>query len=106
MSVDRRFLGLIPESITVPCEFTDATIAVSLVVEADPVRVVAPGLDEIKEALGRGSVELVRSYCELWTRYLAQVGRRAGEGKLAGSCGQVPCEHAPDGGNHPLVARS
>jgi hypothetical protein len=28
-----------------------------------------------------------------------------GEAIQAGECGQVPCEHAPDGGNHPEVGR-
>lgn len=28
-----------------------------------------------------------------------------GEAIQAGECGQVPCEHAPDGGNHPGVGR-
>jgi hypothetical protein len=77
VSVDRRLLGLVPDSIAVPCEFTDAVIVVALVVDDDTLRVVAPGLEDIKAALGRGSVELVRSYCEVWTRYLAQVSRRA-----------------------------
>lgn len=76
VSIDTDFRALVPTTIGLPCEHSDAVIEVSLTIDADPVRVIAPGLDDIKGVLAIGSAELVRSYCEVWTRYLAQVSRR------------------------------
>ncbi len=69
----------VPTSIVLPCERTDAVVVLDLVVEADPVRVVCPGLDEVKAALAVGSADLVRSYCGVWTRWLARCGARPAE---------------------------
>jgi hypothetical protein len=69
-----EFRALVPSHLMLPCERTDAVISVPLVIDADPVRVVSPGLDAVKAALAVGSAELVRSYCEIWTRFLARAG--------------------------------
>lgn len=66
---------LIPDEITLPCEHTDAVISVAIVVLPDQTRVVAPGLHELQGALARGSVELVKHYCEMWTRWLTRAQR-------------------------------
>lgn len=83
VTIDPDFRVMVPESIRLPCEHSDAVIDVTIEIDADPVRVVAPGLEDIKSVLAIGSAELVRSYCELWTRYLAQSGRRQAERSAA-----------------------
>lgn len=76
MTVDERFRSLAPLEIVLPCEHSPAVISVPLAVESDPVQVVAPCLNEVKGALAVGSAELIRQYCALWTRFLAQAGSR------------------------------
>lgn len=66
---------MIPTEIVLPCEHTDATITVPIVVMGGLVR--APGLPQLQAALARGSVELVKHYCEMWTRWLNRVDRPA-----------------------------
>ena len=66
--------ALIPTEIVLPCEHSAAVTAVGIEIQADPVRVVAPGLDAVKALLARGSTDVVRSYCEMWTRWLARAG--------------------------------
>jgi hypothetical protein len=80
-AVQDQFRVLVPDDIIVPMEHTDAVAVVDLVVVDDPVRVTAPGLDVLKGALAIGSADLVRSYCEMWTRFLtaAYAGTRRGE---------------------------
>ncbi len=70
----------VPKEITVPCERTAAVVSVALAIGADPVRVYAPGLDELAVALPDGAADLIRAHCAMWTRWLA----RAGSGQLAG----------------------
>lgn len=68
---------MVPKQIMLPCEHSDAVVSLPLTVESDPLRVVANGLDDVKASLAVGSVDLVRSYCQLWTRWLAHCGIRA-----------------------------
>lgn len=67
---------MVPQEITLPGEHVTAVFTLPLVVDADPVRVIAPSLDEVKGQLGVGSAELVRQYCAIWTRFLAQAASR------------------------------
>lgn len=69
------FRKMVPTEITVPCEYSSAVISIGIEIDADTVRVVAPGLEEIQAACARGTVEVVRSYCELWTRWLVRSER-------------------------------
>lgn len=78
--------ALVPLELALPCEQTDARVTVTLVVEEDPVRVTAPGLDDVKVCLAIGSAELVRSYCNLWTRWL----NRACAQTIAADIKEVP----------------
>jgi hypothetical protein len=64
------FRDQVPTQIVVPCEYTDAVVSVPLVIDAGPVRVVAPSLNQIQGALARGSADVIRNQCELWTRWL------------------------------------
>lgn len=73
-AIAEGFLALVPTRLMLPCERTDAAMSVPLAVDADPVRVYAPELDAYKGALAVGSVELIRSYCEVWTRFLSLAG--------------------------------
>jgi hypothetical protein len=73
---DETFREMVPKYLMLPCERTDAVMSVPLVIGADPVLVYSPGLGAVKGALAVGSYELVRSYCELWTRFLAMAGSR------------------------------
>lgn len=78
MSVDARLRELVPAKLVLPSEHTSAVITVPLEVLGDSAQLVAPGLDQVKEALARGSVEVVRSYCQMWTRFLMRtVGGRS-----------------------------
>ncbi len=70
---------MVPKQILLPCEHSDAVVSLPLHVEADPVRVVANGLDDVQASLALGSVELVRSYCQMWTRWLAHSMIRLGQ---------------------------
>lgn len=65
---------LIPEQLVLPAEDTCAVIVLTIVVEADPVRVVAPGLEQARAVLSSDSVELVKRYCLVWTRWLYRAG--------------------------------
>ena len=76
MSVDRAYRDLVPRELVLPCERTAGVISLEVVIEADPVRVYVPGLDEVRDVLAVGSAELVRSYCAIWTRFLALAGSR------------------------------
>lgn len=69
------YRDLVPAEVTVPCEYAGAVISVPLIIEADPVRVTAPSLGEVKPALAAGAADLVRSQCEMWTRWLARCGQ-------------------------------
>jgi len=62
--------NLIPSEVRLPCERSAAVIAIRIVVDGD--RVTAPTLDELKGVLALGSADLVRSYCQIWTRWLAR----------------------------------
>lgn len=70
MTDDGRFRAMVPTEIVLPCEHTSTVVSVPLTIEDDPIRVIAPFLYGTKGALAVGSSELVRSYCELWTRWL------------------------------------
>ena len=72
-----RYRDLVPTEIVVPSEYSDAVISVPLIIDADPVRVVAPSLNQLKGSLARGSADVIRNQCELWTRWLAQRGTEA-----------------------------
>lgn len=78
MSTD-VFRALVPGSLVLPCEHSDAAITIAIVVEADPVRVVAPGLQQFQAALARGSVDLIKQYCSMWTRFLVRAETQAGD---------------------------
>jgi hypothetical protein len=67
------YATLVPKEITMPCAHSDAVISVQLVIDADPVRVYAPGLGLLAGALPVGAVTVIRSQCELWTKWLARV---------------------------------
>lgn len=70
------FRRAVPAEVKVP-GLHGTTITVRLEVDADPVRVVADGLDAQRMAvLAPGSLDLVRSTCDTWTRWLAESTRR------------------------------
>lgn len=71
MSVVPQLRELVPDTIRLPAEFTSAVLEVGVVVGEDG-RVYAPGLDDVKAVLAVGSADVVRSYCGLWTRWLAR----------------------------------
>lgn len=73
----RQVRDLVPEKISLPAEYTSALIDVYLDVHGG--KVVAPALAQLQGALARGSVEVVTSYCEMWTRWLTRALREAGE---------------------------
>ncbi len=72
--VDRAYRDLVPGELVLPCEHSDGVVSLEVVIGADPVRVYVPGLDDVKGVLAVGSAELVRSYCAIWTRFLALAG--------------------------------
>lgn len=72
VTIATDFRGLVPEALMLPCEHSAAVISVSLAI-SDDNRVYSPGLEEIKAVLARGSTDVVRSYCEMWTRWLTRV---------------------------------
>lgn len=69
---DPRLRGLVPSNLMLPCASTEAYISVPLVVDHDPVQVVAPAFGAVASALPAGGAELVRTYCEMWTQWLAR----------------------------------
>ncbi len=69
---------LVPTELMLPGERNPVTICVQIGMDADPSRVVAPGLDELGAVLGEATVALVRSYCEVWTRWLVRWSVEAG----------------------------
>ena len=69
-------LSLVPETIAVPAARSDVTIEVGIEITSDPeFRVFAPGLDELREALGPGSAGLIALYCSLWASWLVRAAR-------------------------------
>ena len=62
----------IPTELVVPGRVGVTRVLVGLVIEADPVRVVAPGLADMKNVLAPGGVEMVERYCAIWTGWLAR----------------------------------
>lgn len=70
MTAAARFRDLVPTEIMLPCENTSAVVSLHILVEDDPLRVLAPTLDDVKGALAVGSADLVRHYCGMWTRWL------------------------------------
>lgn len=79
---DADFRALVPDELLLPCEHSLAVVSVGLGID-DTGRVYAPGLDEIKAVLARGSTDVVRSYCEMWTRWLAKAGTQLAEDRAA-----------------------
>lgn len=70
------FRRAIPAEVKVP-GLHGTTATIKLDVDADQGRVVDRNVEGMKAYLAPGSLELVRSTCDAWTRWLNEAGRRA-----------------------------
>ncbi len=68
MSGNNPHRAWVPAAVDVPTVH-GAIVKISLVV--DSMRVVAPGLDELRPVLLDGADLVVEKYCQLWTLWLA-----------------------------------
>jgi len=68
---------MVPKSVVLPTQHTDATITVAIEI-TDDGRVHAPGLPAVAPALYRGCVPHVEQMCALWSQWLARVEQNAG----------------------------
>lgn len=82
MTAVAEFRRLVPTEIVVPAEYTDAVLTVYLDI-TDDGQVTCPGLPEIQAVLARGSVDMVKQTCGLWTRWLARAERQHAERQTA-----------------------
>ncbi len=71
--------AMVPRSLVLPAQHTDAAITVRIEV-TDDGEVRAAGLPALGEALYRGSLPLVDQFCAMWTQWLSRVERQAVSG--------------------------
>jgi hypothetical protein len=67
---DGPLSDLIPKTLMLPAADSDVVIVLTVVVDDGVVTI--PGLRDVRDVLGSRSVDLARTYCGLWMRWLAR----------------------------------